>query len=233
MAGPGRPGTLHRLGTAREQWWRMEQYRVVCLTLPGETEANVEIERAILHAVGAEVEVVAAATEAETLEAVRNADGILHRGGCLTRLVIEQLARCYIIAHGGVGYDSVDVDAAKANGILVTNVADYCVDEVADHALMLLLALHKRLLPQLHRARTSAWDSQGAGAVHRLRNQTAAVVGYGRIGSAFGQRARQLGLRVLAVDPAISPSQLMSQGSSRALWRRRLAKPISSRYISP
>lgn len=191
----------------------MSRFQVVCLTSPDTSVTDIDIEQSILEPVGADVTRVVAGTEEATIVATRDADAILHRGGKLTASAIQQLRRCRIIAHGGVGYDSLDLGAATAKGIIVTNVADYCVDEVSDHALLFMLALSKRLLPQLQQTRAGKWAPQGVGPIHRLCDSTVAVVGYGRIGSTFGRKARQLGLRVLAVDPYLDPADLISQSA--------------------
>lgn len=192
----------------------MSHFRVVCLSSSSKTPIqDLNIEREILTGAGAETELAIADTEEATLAAVRDADAILHRGGRLTSQVMRQLTRCRIIAHGGVGYDSLDIETATECGIIVTNVADYCIDEVSDHALLFLLALGKRLIVQTEQAHHAVWLPQQPGPISRLRDQSVAVVGYGRIGSTFGRKAQALGLRVLAVDPFVDPADLVAQGA--------------------
>jgi phosphoglycerate dehydrogenase-like enzyme len=114
---------------------------------------------------------------------------------------ICRLGRCKGIVRCGVGYDNVDVRAAGARGIVVCNVPDYGAEEVADHALMLLLAVARRLLPAHQALRDGTWDTALVFGAPRLRGRTLGLVGCGRIGTALALRAKALGLRVVAYDP--------------------------------
>jgi phosphoglycerate dehydrogenase-like enzyme len=114
---------------------------------------------------------------------------------------ISRLGRCKGIVRCGVGYDNVDIHAAGARGIVVCNVPDYGAEEVADHALMLLLAVARRLLPAHQALRDGTWDTTLVFGAPRLRGQTLGLVGCGRIGMAMALRARALGMRVVVYDP--------------------------------
>ena len=114
---------------------------------------------------------------------------------------LARLARCKGIVRCGVGYDNVDIHAAGARGIVVCNVPDYGAEEVADHALMLLLAISRRLLPAHQALRDGTWDTTLVFGAPRLRGQTLGLVGCGRIGTALALRAKALGMRVVAYDP--------------------------------
>lgn len=120
---------------------------------------------------------------------------------------VAMLERCKIITVLGVGFNNVDLEAAAARGIWVCNVPDYCIPEVSDHTIGLLVALSRRMW-QLHRAVTQqgAWDFRLAGEVQRLSGQTLGIIGFGRIGRAVAPKAKALGLRVIADDPYIPPS---------------------------
>jgi phosphoglycerate dehydrogenase-like enzyme len=114
---------------------------------------------------------------------------------------IARLTRCKGIVRCGVGYDNVDIHAAGARGIVVCNVPDYGAEEVADHALMLLLAVARRLLPAHQALRDGTWDTTLVFGAPRLRGRALGLVGCGRIGTAMALRARALGMRVVAFDP--------------------------------
>jgi len=114
---------------------------------------------------------------------------------------IARLTRCRGIIRCGVGYDNVDIQAAGAHGIVVCNVPDYGAEEVADHALMLLLATARRLVPAHQAIRDGTWDTTLVFGAPRLRGQTLGLIGCGRIGTALALRARALGMRVVAYDP--------------------------------
>src|ERR1700722_12753823 len=125
---------------------------------------------------------------------------------------------CKIVARVGTGLDSIDLDAAARRGILVTNVADYSVDEVSTHAIALLLASARRLLPYLDLVRAGKWDSVGGGTIRRLRGQTLGLAGFGRIGQATGVKALGLGLRVLVCDPYRPAAEIVAAGAEPADW---------------
>jgi phosphoglycerate dehydrogenase-like enzyme len=114
---------------------------------------------------------------------------------------IDSLSRCQAIIRCGVGYDNVDLQAAGRNGIVVCNVPDYGTEEVADHALMLLLAIARRLRACDTAIRGGRWEVSDAFGAPRLRGQTLGLVGLGRIGTAMARRGQVLGMRVLFYDP--------------------------------
>jgi phosphoglycerate dehydrogenase-like enzyme len=119
----------------------------------------------------------------------------------LTERSIGKLARCRGIIRCGVGYDNVDLQAAGRHGIVVCNVPDYGTEEVADHALLMLLAIARRFIPSNQAVRGGSWDCQVAFGTPRLRGRTLGIVGCGRIGTAMVVRARALGMRVVIYDP--------------------------------
>jgi phosphoglycerate dehydrogenase-like enzyme len=114
---------------------------------------------------------------------------------------LARLARCKGVVRCGVGYDNVDIHAAGARGIVVCNVPDYGAEEVADHALMLLLAAARRLLPAHQAIRDGTWDTTLVFGAPRLRGRTLGLIGCGRIGTAMALRGKALGMRVVAYDP--------------------------------
>ena len=116
------------------------------------------------------------------------------------RTVIAQLA-CRAVIRMGLGYDSVDVAAATERGILVSNVVDWCNDEVADHAAALILAGLRKLGPMDRALHLGVWDRQPALEIVRLRGKTLGILGFGRIGQAVAQRMAAFGLALIASDP--------------------------------
>jgi D-3-phosphoglycerate dehydrogenase len=115
--------------------------------------------------------------------------------------VIDQLGRCLLLARTGAGLDAVDLGAARRNGIRVTNVPDYGMEDVASHALMLMLALARHLKTWERILRSGSWDRLGTGPIFRVHGHTIGILGLGRIGKTFARQVSGLGCRVVANDP--------------------------------
>jgi len=109
--------------------------------------------------------------------------------------------------------DNVDLPAATRAGILVTNVPDYCVDEVSDHALALLLALARQVVMADRAVRGGAWDVVAHSGIRRLRGQTVGLLGFGKIARAVASKVRALGMRVVAYDPYLDAGLIARDGA--------------------
>jgi phosphoglycerate dehydrogenase-like enzyme len=134
----------------------------------------------------------------------------------VTRTGIARLKECRVIIRNGVGYDSVDVAAAREYGIPVCNVPDYGTEEVADHAIALTLALCRQLFPLDQEARQLGWTIRIESKLRRLRELTFGVVGLGRIGTAAALRAKALGFKVCFYDPYLANGVDKAVGVERA-----------------
>ena len=186
---------------------------LVLKTDPGEIETS-EADRALLREVGALLRERPCATEQELIDHGRTAAAILTLDEPLSARVIEQLERCRVISRFGIGVDRVDVAAATAAGIVVTNVPDYCLDEASDHALALLLAVERRILALDAAVRAGVWDTAAvAGRVRRLRGRRLGVVGFGRLGRRFAAKAAALGLEVVVHDPFVTDAVILGAGA--------------------
>lgn len=119
----------------------------------------------------------------------------------LTAVSIEKLTKTRIIVRNGVGFDNVDVKAARRAGIAVANVPDYGTEEVADHAIALSLALVRQIKPLMQEVATGVWEWKTGASTRRLSSQVFGVIGCGRIGTAAAIRAKALGFQVRIYDP--------------------------------
>ncbi len=164
----------------------------------------------------AEVVLAPASDEATLRQVAADADAVLNCYAPLSADLIRSLRRCRIIARYGIGVDTVDLPAATAAGILVTNVPDYCIDEVSDHALALILALSRGLARARPATRAGTWDLASVRPLHRLRGQTLALLGFGRIARALAAKAAPLGVRILAYDPYLAPEAIRAGGAEPA-----------------
>ena len=170
---------------------------------PGKHFATADVERGIL---GPEVEItlIRARTAEHVLSQIVDADVIIVWSRFeLNAAVIARLERCRGIVCASIGYDHVDLGAAAARGIPVSNVPDYCTEEVADHTMALLLALIRNLLPLDRQIGDGRWDWKLGGTSRRLRGMRLGIVGFGRIGGAFARRAQVFGLEVGFYDPFV------------------------------
>jgi D-3-phosphoglycerate dehydrogenase len=164
-----------------------------------------ELEMEALQGLDAEIVEVSAASEDAFIAAARDADALYAKGIPITKRIVDGLERCRIIALGSVGVDSVDVAAATARGIPVTNVPDTFIEEVADHAMTLLLATFRRLVEQDRMVREGRWREGRPQLLNfpRLMGQTLGFIAFGHVARAVARRARAFGLRMLAYDPYV------------------------------
>jgi D-3-phosphoglycerate dehydrogenase / 2-oxoglutarate reductase len=176
--------------------------------------ADLDLERAVLEPQGATVVDARGLETEEVLARCAEADGILL--GARMRFdadVVAGLPRCRVIVRYGVGVDNVDLAAADAAGIWVAYVPDYCTEEVADHAIAMLLALNRGLPTFDAGVRAGSWGVPPGLPMRRLSSRTLGVVGFGRIGERVGRAGAALGLRVLAADPMRPAEQIRAAGA--------------------
>jgi D-3-phosphoglycerate dehydrogenase len=129
---------------------------------------------------------------------------------------LGRLPALKVVATCSVGYDHVDLDAAAERGIWVCNVPDYCVEEMADSSVALLLALLRGVVVLDRSLRAGAWDHTVAGPLHTFRGTKFAVIGFGRIGREVAKKALALGFEVWAVDPHVPDDEIAATGARPA-----------------
>jgi D-3-phosphoglycerate dehydrogenase len=165
---------------------------------------NADIERAALEPRGYEVSYHHAHTEDEVIEAGKGACGLLLETARITPRIYDALPEVRVVSRYGVGYDTIDVAAATARNVAVMNVPDYCMDEVAEHAIALMFALSRGVVAHDNVLRQGGWLTSRAG-VRVLAGRTFGIVGFGRIGKAIAWRAAALGMNVMIYDPVPVP----------------------------
>jgi D-3-phosphoglycerate dehydrogenase len=166
---------------------------------------SLEVERAILHEAGVELVTPRHGSEHELIELAGDVAAIMTNWLQVNRAVLDAAPACLTVARYGVGVDNVDVEHASELGIVVTNVPDFCTDEVAEHALALILALTRHIVPFARQTAGGGWDNVASGPIRRLRSQTLGLVGYGNLARALAQRAQGVGMRVIAYSRSTSP----------------------------
>ncbi len=156
----------------------------------------------------------------ELVELAKDADAlVVSSREAVPRAAIEQLDRCQVIVRMSVGIDNVDLEAATDHAIVVSHCPDYCTNEVADHALALILALNRRIVEVNEDIHKGAWVERSyhtqkilRGPMPPLREMTLGIVGLGRIGQAVARRAAPFGLRLIASDPYLDPAVAEAAG---------------------
>jgi D-3-phosphoglycerate dehydrogenase len=145
----------------------------------------------------------------ERADQLARADALLNTLWAVDEAAIEALSDCRIVARWGIGYDNIDVEAAADREIAVVNVPDYCIEEVATHAVAMLLANARRLKHYNAAVAAGEWKSEAVAPIERrFSSSTVGVIGYGRIGRAVGERVVALGADVLASDPYLTPEDV-------------------------
>ncbi|WP_163536131.1 C-terminal binding protein [Gracilibacillus sp. YIM 98692] len=151
-------------------------------------------------------------TEDEVIEACKDADAILNQYAPITRKVIERLPNLKAVARYGVGVNTVDLEAATENQVLVCNVTDYCMDEVSDHAIAMMLSANRKVTKLNNRIREGVWDFNEGVPIYRLKNTRLGLVGFGRIAQQLAEKAKVFGMDVAAYDPFIPEQVFQTQG---------------------
>jgi D-3-phosphoglycerate dehydrogenase len=162
--------------------------------------ADVSLEREVLEARGYRLDRLAEEQSAR-VDQLRGAVAVLATDAKIDADLLRLTPGCRVAATYGVGYDNIDLAAARAAGVTVTNVPDYCTGEVADHALALILGLHRGIVAGDAMVRDGRWSLEPFHGVRRLRGLRLGLIGFGRIGRAVAERARGFGLELRAVEP--------------------------------
>ena len=165
---------------------------------------DLDIEQSILAKIGAEL-VVADHHGAETLaDLAVDVDAIMTCWAQVPEQVITAATNCRIVSRLGIGLDNIDVECCTRRGISVTNVPDYCLTEVAEHTLALLLALARNVAIYHWESKNEQYDRQAGAQLRRIEGQTLGVVGFGRIGRTVARKAQALGLRVIVATRSLA-----------------------------
>jgi D-3-phosphoglycerate dehydrogenase len=179
----------------------MNRYKVV---VSDQVFPSVEVERSLLAEIDADLTVASGDVEAVLADAA-DADAILNTYLPWDAPSIARLTRCKIIARYGIGFDNVDLEAAADAGIVVTNVPDYSVEEVATHALALILASLRKVTTADVSVRDGTWSIDNFRPIRRLSTLTVGLVGYGRIARRIAAPLEALGAHIIAHDPYLQP----------------------------
>ena len=173
---------------------------------------NIDQETRAINEMGWNLVVGQATTEDELVALCKDADGVLAGRARINKKVIAEMQRSRIIVRYGIGVETIDIAAASARGIMVANVPDYCIDEVSDHALALLLLMSRQIIAAMALAGKQPWSIAKMPPLHRLRGQICGLFGFGRIGSLLARKVLPLGMRVVVHDPYLQKNRAADCG---------------------
>ena len=162
---------------------------------------SIEEEKQVFGRMGAELILAQVKTEEDLIRVCGEADGLLNQYALLTRKVLENLPKCKVVARYGVGVDSVDLRAATDLGIIVANVPDYCMDEVANQTISMILTLIRKTAFFDQKVKSGQWDFHLGIPIHRTKGKIMGLIGCGKIGFEVAKRISAFGVRVIAFDP--------------------------------
>ena len=190
-----------------------KQFKVLRLDKP-EVMFPMQEELEELYKVNADIIEAGWSTEDDIIKVAKNADAILTDAAKMTRRVIDTLVKCKVIVSYGIGYDHIDVDAATDNGIPVVNIPDFCLEEVSNHAIALLLTCAKKLIFMNDGTKSGHWAEckQAQAPMGSITGQTLGIIGCGKIGRLVAKKAQCFDLKVLGYDPYLSKSTAMECG---------------------
>ena len=168
--------------------------------------------KAALKRVDPELRMAKSPSAADILAVARDADAVLVTYAKLPGDLLRELKRCKVIGRFGLGVDNIDIPAAGALGITVTYVPDYCMQEVSDHAMALLLSLVRKVPLSNTLVQSGRWEVPPVVPIHRLSGRVFGLVGFGNIPRTLAPKAKAFGLRVVTHDPYVSADVLGKAG---------------------
>ncbi len=166
---------------------------------------DLEIEKEVLAAVDGEVMLAGDGTPEEIIALAPQADAILTCWKDVPAEALDIAPNCQMVSRYGIGLDNIPIGRATELGMLVTNVPDFCLEEVSDHVMALLLATARQLFPLARTPERSGWTRETPRPIPRLKGQTLGLIGFGNIARALVPKALGFGLRVIAYTPRLRP----------------------------
>lgn len=184
---------------------------------------DLTIETLLFAPFGISVTAAQCKTEDDVVRVASGADAICAIHAPITGKVVESLTECKVISMSAVGYNSIDVKAVSDAGILLVNCPDYCVEEVANHTIALILSCARGLFLFDRRIKDRIWDYRSAGILMRVSTTTLGLIGFGRIAQAVAQRARGFRMNIQACDPHADDSLFEENGVARVSLEKLLS----------
>jgi len=162
---------------------------------------SIEEEKKEFGRIGAELILAQVKEEDDLIRTCKDADGLINQYALLTRKVLERLPNCKVVSRYGVGVDPVDLKVATDSGIIVANVPDYCMDEVSNQTISMILTLIRKTAFFDQKVKSGQWDFHSGIPIYRTRGKTLGLVGCGKIGLEVARKISNFGVKVISFDP--------------------------------
>lgn len=199
----------------------MAKYKIV---MTDDRHKDYEVEKQVLADLDAEVIIANCMTEDEVIEVCKDADGIMCNLAPMPARVIEKLEKCKVISRYGVGYDNVDVAACTKKGIWLANVTDYCMEDVSDHALALLMSCARKTARRDAQVRKGMWNIGASDPIYRLTGKTFAFLGFGKIARCLLRKIKGFNFaEILVYDPYLTEEQVAAEGARKVSFEEALS----------
>lgn len=173
---------------------------------------SIAVEQAVAQAAGVELVLAQCKTEEDVIAAAANVDGIVVQYAPITAKVLDALPNLKSIGRYGVGVDTLDVEAATARGVIISNVPDYGTEDVSDHAIALALTLARGTARMDREVRAGTFSLESVKPLYRFNSRVFGVLGLGLIGAAAARKAKGLGYEVIGFDPSLEVGTVTEAG---------------------
>lgn len=169
---------------------------------------SMDIEKKTFTKEGVDFEILNVTQPEDIIRACHDADALILQYATISDNVLSSLKNLKGVVRYGVGVNTIDIESATKNNVAVCNVPDYGTNEVADHALALIMALARKLPLLIKDTKSNIWAYEKAIPLYRLQEQTAGIIGLGRIGLSLAKKLHGIGLKVIGFDPLAKKEQL-------------------------
>ena len=169
---------------------------------------SMDIEKKTFTKEGVDFEILNVTQPEDIIRACHDADALILQYATISHNVLSSLKNLKGVVRYGVGVNTIDIESATKNNVAVCNVPDYGTNEVADHALALIMALARKLPLLINDTKSNIWAYEKAIPIYRLQEQTAGIIGLGRIGLSLAKKLHGIGLKVIGFDPLAKKEQL-------------------------
>ena len=186
----------------------MVENKFIVVRLNSNTYPIIPDEENKLKKIGGKLICIEGSKQDEIIEVAKDCDALIVVSSKIRQEVIEQLYKCRIIAREGIGVDNIDVNIATEKGIIVTNVPDFCNNEMAEHTMALILGVARKIVKMDENTRNCKWNSRVEEHLKRINGKSLGLIGFGNAARGVAIRAIPFGFKIYAYDPYINELEM-------------------------